>query len=309
MSEQNSDEQGVKATVILSAATVLMGAVLGAVSLAGESGLWPSFSRERAYTEQAALGPAEADDTLNDYSYSLPAQTRGATHASEVVRSTPREGCSAQPHKQLAKAERRGEAPPVMRASAALRDRAARDKSPARAVEVAVKVVDKGLSGRVGEGGSAVSRHLKVVVRALPEVARQTWADADSAESPAVESAHTNFGSPYKCLKGHAPPSADKSAGPAGYVAREMIDRRQPALYLVPLLAALGEAAADETPKAEEAEASEDEAGEATSTHSSCTGVGASAAESVESPGGESDASGGYAPRRLGCDAETRQED
>ncbi|HEX5706618.1 MAG TPA: hypothetical protein VFX96_04950, partial [Pyrinomonadaceae bacterium] len=288
--------------------------------LAGNSGPWPSFSRERAYTSQVADGSVAVDDTSHAYTHAPSSASRVAPGADEVAWTAPRYECSSQPSRQLAGGELDGRSRVASNARAELKVRAAQGKSLARvfkvsrgANETAARVVEVGRKSdkeSLGGGvevvaGVAASARLKVVTLVLlPEVAYRVRAAWSATRTTVAESARHGAGSPLKCLRESGPPEASKSVVPT-YMTNEMLQRREPSVYIVPLLDVLDIVVGAETPKAEDAEASVPAV-----SRPDCTGKEeALTSESPESPGEEHEVNTGTIPRDASTDAETPKED
>lgn len=299
MSDLTPEEQSVKGTVILSAVTALLGVALGAVSLLGGAGSWSSFSRERALAPQGAEVALTIDDATHTYA---PAPSRVSRGSAEVAWTAPRYECPSEASEPLARAEPQGQARHATYARAALKLRATEGKSLAKSVG------RKDFKESLGEGVRVVadvaeSARQKVSPSApLPEAAYQVRAAWGVAQADWAETVRQGAGSPLRCLKESRPPDAAKSVVPVEYMMSEMVVRREPYVYIVPLLDAIDAVAgALQATRAEEAKT---EASAPAATKPDCLGEEALKSDSTESPNDAREADKDATQGFVNCNAE-----
>lgn len=275
-----------------------MGVALGAVALAGGAGRWSSLSRECAYTPQAAEVTLTNDDAPHAYPYAPATDTTFAHGPTEVALNAPRLGRASAHTTRHAVKESRGRV---------------RAESGERGASVARKEF-RGGSGKNVEMVADAALDVRVNVAALvsrPEAARQVRAAWSVTQTHAKESAGLGAGSPRKCLKEIHLPDASKPSLPVVYMMSEMVERREPYVYIAPLLHALDAvASAAATPHKDEAE--KDEKAEASLpavSRPECTGEETLPSGSSESPTDAPDGGSVVLPPSMDCKAESPQED
>lgn len=294
MSDLTPEEQSVKGTVILSAATALLGVALGAVALAGGAGQWSSFSRECDYSRQAAEVAPANDDTPHTYPYATSGDANFAHASAEVALNESRRERASEHSGHRATARAR-----------------ARVASSTRGAFVARRDFRESLSEDVEAVADVKSDARVKVAAASPEPSRQVRAVWSATRTPMTESARLSAGSPLKCLKEIRPPDASKSALPAGYMVSEMVERREPYVHIAPLLHAL-DAVASSLTTAHKDEAKKDEetgAGLPVVARPECAGDETLPAGSSETPADAPDGGAPPLPPNMDCKAESPQED
>lgn len=307
MSDFNTKEQRVRGTVILSAVTALFSITLGAVSLTGESGLWPSFSRDQVYSQptQSTRDSISHEDAFNECAGCPGAHA--ALGSFEVASRAPGKKVATAPRTNLVRNARRGEGQtaPSREVNSV--------KSLARSVKTSPSktvAVSRAARAEVA-GGNAVSRADQserwkaFTLKLLPSLTEYIRATVRVAEAVADENTHFSVGHAQKCEK-EIGPQADDVAGTseADYVEVKDVGRALP-VYLITTVPALNEPVKVGWHKTAKGESGERPA----VAVPDCTTDDGLAPATVERVEDESAPNVDVIPNAQGCDASGRQED